>query len=106
MIPPWIGVVGLGAAGQHVADRRRRVGVDVEVVGEVALRVEIDGEHAQPDPAEDVGQRADGGRLAGAALLGEDCDRLSHRAPIYGPAIRPGATPGRRECVGSGRPRW
>ena len=40
------GLASLGAAGQHVADRRRRVGVDVEVVGQVALRVEVDRQHA------------------------------------------------------------
>ena len=35
-------VGGLRASGQHLADRRVGVGVDVEVVGEVALRIEVD----------------------------------------------------------------
>ena len=38
----------LGAPGQHVADRRLGLGVDVEVVGQVALRVEVDGERRRP----------------------------------------------------------
>ena len=74
------GLARLGAPGEHVADRRRGVGIDVEVVGQVALRVEVDGEDVQPDPPKDVGQRPDRGRLAGAALLGEDRDRR-HAAP-------------------------
>ena len=73
-------VGGLGAAGEDVADGRLGVGVDVEVVGQVALRVEVDREHVEPDAAEDVGEGADRRRLAGAALLGEDCDRRGHAA--------------------------
>ena len=83
MIPSWTASCGVGAAGQHVADRRRRVGVDVEVVGEVALRIEVDREHVQVDPPEDVGQRADRGRLAGPALLREHRDRCRHRGAHY-----------------------
>ena len=73
-------VDGARAAGQHLADRRRGVGVDVEVVGEVALRVEVDRQHVQADPAQHVGQRADHGRLAGAALLREDRDRVGRES--------------------------
>ena len=65
----------LGAAGEHVGDRRRGLGIDVEVVRQVALRIEIDGEHVEADAAQDVGQGPHRGGLAGAALLGEDCDR-------------------------------
>ena len=58
-------------------------GGDVEVVGEVALRVEVDGEHVEPDPAQDVGQRSNSGGLARAALERQDGDRLGHgRATI------------------------
>ena len=52
------GLACLGAPGEDVADRRLRVGRDVEVVAKVALRVEVDGQHAEAGPAEDVGQRA------------------------------------------------
>ena len=62
---------------EHVPDRRRRVGVDVEVVGEVPLRIEIDRQHLHPDSPEDVGHRPHQGRLARPSLLGEDCDRAS-----------------------------
>ena len=68
----------LRMAGEHIADGGRRVRIDVEVVREVALGIEVDGEHPQPDPAEDVGQGPDRRGLAGAALLGEDRDR-GHR---------------------------
>ena len=67
-------VHGARAAGEHLADRRRRVRVHVEVVREVALRVEVDRKHVQPDPAQHVGQRSDHGRLARAALLREHGD--------------------------------
>ena len=63
------GRAGLGAPGQNVADRRRRIGIDVEVVREVSLRIEVDREHAELDAPEDVGERPHRGRLAGAALL-------------------------------------
>ena len=80
MTPSWIGRRRLRAAGQDVADRRVGVRVDVEVVREVALRIEVDGERAQADPAEDVRERSHRRRLAGAALLREHRDRLSrHR---------------------------
>ena len=39
------GVDGLGLAGEHLAERRLRGRVGVEVVGEVALRVGVDGQH-------------------------------------------------------------
>ena len=44
-------------------------GGQVEVVGEVALRVEVDGQRAHPAAAQHVGERAHGGGLARAALL-------------------------------------
>ena len=74
-------VGGSRAAAQHVADGRARLRVDVEVVGQVALRVEVDRERREADAPEDVGERAHHRRLAGAALLGEDCDRDRHCAP-------------------------
>ena len=49
-----VGLLHLCGAGQHLADGRRRVRVDVEVIGEVALRVEVDGQHVQPDAPEHV----------------------------------------------------
>ena len=84
------GVLGLRVVHEHVADRRLRVGGDVEVVGEVALRVEIDGEHLEAGTAEDVGERAHRRRLAGAAFLGEDGDGFSHeRGRVTRAAVRP-----------------
>ena len=59
-----------GLAAQHVGDRRRRVRGHVEVVGEVALGIEIDAQHLEPRTPEGVGQRANGRRLARPALLG------------------------------------
>jgi len=61
--------VDRGATGQHVGDRRLGVGRQVEVVGQVPLRIEIDGQGAQAGASQYVGERADGRRLAGAALL-------------------------------------
>ena len=55
-------------------------GVDVEVVGEVALGVEVHRQDVQADPAEHVVEGADHGRLARAALLGQDGDRGGTRA--------------------------
>ena len=55
------------------------VGRQVEVLGEVALGVEVDGERAHPAAPQHVGERAHRGRLAGAALLGEDGDLDGHR---------------------------
>ena len=69
MTSSWIASAALGAAGQHVGDRRLRLGVDVEVVREVALGVEVDGEDPQAAAPEDVGEGADRRRLAGPALL-------------------------------------
>ena len=71
-------VGGLGLAGQHVGDGGRGVGRHVEVVGEVALGVEVHAQHLEPGAPEHVGQGADGRRLAGAALLGEDRDGGAH----------------------------
>ena len=76
--PVALGRGGVGAPGEDVADRRGRLGIDVEVVRQVALRIEVDHEDVEPRLAEDVGQRADSRRLAGAALLGEDRDLLGH----------------------------
>ena len=53
-------VGGGGAPGENVADRRVGLRVDVEVVGEVALRVEVDREHAQPGVSERLRQVAYG----------------------------------------------
>jgi hypothetical protein len=64
--------------GQHLAEGRLGVRIGVEVVGEVALGVRVDGDRVEPDAGEDVGQRPHRRRLAGAALLGEDCDRDRH----------------------------
>ena len=69
----------LRAARQHVGDRRLHVRRQVEVVGQVALRVEVDRQRAHAAAAQDVGERAHRGRLAGASLLREDSDRVSHR---------------------------
>ncbi len=79
----------LGGARQHFADRRGRVGIDVEVVGQVALRVEVDGQNAQPDAAEDVRQRTHRRGLAGAALLRENVIVIAAMpAAIYNLALR------------------
>ena len=78
MMSSWIASARRGAAGEHVGDRRLDVGGQVEVVREVALRVEIDRQRAHAAAAQHVGQRAHRGRLAGAALLGEHRDRLGH----------------------------
>ena len=67
-------------AGQHVGDRRLDVGRQVEVVGQVALRIEVDRERAHAGTPERVGEGAHRGRLAGAALLGEHRDR---RGPAW-----------------------
>ncbi len=71
-------VAGLGAADEHVADRRLDVGLEIEVVRQVALRIEVDGQHRQPGPAQHVGERAHRRRLAGSTLLRQDGDRLGH----------------------------
>jgi hypothetical protein len=76
--PVVVGRLRLRAPREHVADRRAGLGIDVEVVRQVALRIEVDGEDVELGLAEDVGQRADRRRLAGAALLGEDRDLLGH----------------------------
>ena len=68
-----------GAPAEHVGDRGpSAVGRDVEVVGEVALGVEVHGERAHLRAAQGVGECAHRGGLAGAALLGEHRDRASH----------------------------
>ena len=72
--------LGGGAApGEHVTDRRVGLGVDVEVVGEVALRVEVDRQDAQAGHAEGLHDVAYRGGLSGSALLAEDRDRERHR---------------------------
>ena len=84
------------ASGEHVGDRRLDVGGEVEVVGQVALGVEIDRQRAHAAAAQDVGEGAHRGRLAGASLLREHSDRVSHcrgdttrrRAPGRGGARR------------------
>ena len=109
MTSSWIASRRLGAAGEHVADRRRGLGIDVEVVRQVALRVEVDGQHVEADAPEDVGQGPDRRRLAGAALLGEDCDRGAQgRLMLLGLQRRAGrrrrpAPSDRRSAAGSGR---
>ena len=57
-------------------------GLDVEVVREVALGVEVDRQDVEAGEPEDVGEMADGRRLARAALLGEDCDLVRHAAQV------------------------
>ena len=107
MIPPWMASRELGAAGEDVADRRGGVGVDVEIVRQVALRVEVDREHAQLEPAEHVGQGPDRRRLARPALLREDRDRGHRRGTIWpgdsaAPVVRV-ARAGDRSSAGGGR---
>jgi len=75
-------VYGLRCArptGKNVIDRRLGIRVDVQVVGQIALGIEIDREHAEADSPEDIGQRPDSRRLAGSAFLGENSDRRRHR---------------------------
>jgi hypothetical protein len=62
-------VGGLHLAAEHVGDGRIGVGRHVEVVGQVALGVEVDRQHVQPDAAEDVEERPGRGGLARPALL-------------------------------------
>ena len=106
-------VGGLGPAGEDVADGRARPRVDVQVVGQVALRVEVDHQHLEPERRKTSAQGPDRGRLAGSALLGEDCDGRGHgrrtlarptgvdvrspplrRGPRYWLAVLRGAAPG------------
>ena len=75
------GRLRLGVARQHVGDRRAGVRRDVEVVGQVALRVQVDGEDVEPDAPEHVGDRPHRGGLARAALERQDRDRLGHKRP-------------------------
>ncbi len=81
------GGAGLRPPGQHVADRRGDVGVDVQVVGQVPLGVEIDCQDVQADPLQDVSNRPHGRRLAGAALLRQDRDRRRHLRADYSLAV-------------------
>ena len=60
---------GLRAAREHIGDRRLHVGRQVEVVGEVALRIEVNRQRAHAATTQDVGQRADRRGLPGAPLL-------------------------------------
>ena len=111
MIPSWTASAAVARPVRTSPTVGCGVGVDVEVVRQVALRVEVDREHAQARAAEDVGERAHRRRLAGAALLGEDRDRVSHSARFHGRAPRRGrpAGPGGRSvaprCGRAGGPR-
>jgi hypothetical protein len=71
---------GRRAPAEDVAHRRLDVRLDVEVVRQVALGIEVDGQDAQPGAPEHVREVPHRGRLAGAALLREDRDLLGHRA--------------------------
>ena len=82
MMSSWTASAAGRAPGEDVADRRLGLRVDVEVVRQVALRVEVDGQDAAARRAEGLGQVAHGGRLAGAALLGEDRDLQRHRRAV------------------------
>ncbi len=97
-------LVDRGATREHVGDRRLCVRRKIEVVGEVALRVEVDRERPQPGTAQDVGERAHGGGLARPALLRENRDRLRHGRRYYAAAgdveARPPAL-----ATAAGRPR-
>ncbi len=84
--PAMDGLGGPHLALEHVGQGRVRVGVGVEVVGEVALRIAVDGQHVEPEPVEDVGERAREGGLAGAPLLREDRDRRRHHGDPSLPA--------------------
>ncbi|HEX2126672.1 MAG TPA: hypothetical protein VHF45_08955 [Thermoleophilaceae bacterium] len=72
-------VGGPGLTRKHVRHGGRGIGRDVEVVGQVRLRVEVGAEDIDADAAVGVGERAHGGRLARAALLRENGDRLRHQ---------------------------
>ena len=71
MIPSCTAALAFARAESIVADRRRGLGIDVGIVGQVALRVEVDREHAQIDAPEHVRWRVHGRRLARAALRRE-----------------------------------
>ena len=77
MIPSWTASPAVARPVEDVADRRLDAGVDVEVVRQVALGVEVDGEDVEAGAPEDVGEMADGRGLARAALLGEDRDLVA-----------------------------
>ena len=68
---------------EDVAERRLAVRVGVEVVGEIPLRIGVDRHHVHAEALEDVRQRADHRRLPGAALLGQDRNRLGHLGGLY-----------------------
>jgi hypothetical protein len=78
-------------AVEHLGEGGRRLGVGVEVVGEIALRVGVDRQHVEPEAAEDVAERSGHRRLARPPLLGEDRDRGRHWRRSYtrpqGPAL-------------------
>jgi hypothetical protein len=73
-----VGGAHLRVAGEHLGDGRGGVGRDVEIVRQVALRVEVEREHVEVEPAQDVGQRAHRRGLAGAALERENGDGVGH----------------------------
>jgi hypothetical protein len=78
------GVCRLGLAGKHLGHGRGRVGGYVEVVGEVALRIEVDAQDLEAAAAVGVGERAHRGGLPGAALLGENGDRRGQGSDLTG----------------------
>ena len=49
MMPSWIASAALARPVEDVADGRLGVGIDVQVVGQVALRVEVDRQHLEPE---------------------------------------------------------
>ena len=92
------------APRQHVGDRRLGVGRDVEVVGQVPLRVEVHRQRPDARAAQRVGERAHGGGLAGAPLLGEHGDRRCLSSPCAGDTTRQ-ALPGPCRVASTRRPR-
>ncbi len=62
-----------------VGEERHEISEDVEAALH-QVRIEVDGEHPEVQPAQDVGQRPHRRRLPGAALLRQDGDRLGHAA--------------------------
>ncbi len=100
---PVVGrLLDLGVAGQDVGHARRGVRRDVEVVREVPLRVQIDGQHLEPDAPEHVGEGADGRGLARAALERQDRDRVGHTGRHDTEALSRSIRPKRRVR----EPRW
>ena len=78
MTPSWTAAWAVARPSRTSATVGSALGVDVEVVRQVALRIEVDGERLEPDAPEDVRQGPHRRGLAGAALLGEDRDDVRH----------------------------